>query len=112
MDLEDLNEDDRILLELLERIESRNRELTQQVAKKQSLPAQNVAGKWVSSATMSIPWQEATTSAHATIIKSNDTRLESVIAPARDMGVDSISPYATTMVITDTLPFYNAGDIG
>ena len=56
---------------------------------------------------MSIPWQEVTTSAHAT---SNDT--DSVIPPARDMGVDPIPLDTTTLGIADALPIYHADDNG
>ena len=107
MDLEDLDEEYRVLWEI---VESRNRELTEQLAEKQNLLVQIVAGKWVGSAAMSIPWQEATTSAHATITISNDP--ESVTPPARDMGVDPISWDTTTMGNADTLPKYHADDNG
>ena len=83
-------------------IEARKRELTQQLAENQSLLAQIVASKWVSSAAMSIPWQEPTPSALATITISNNTILESVITPARDMKIDPLVLDFTTIGIADT----------
>ena len=47
-----------------------------------------------------------------TVIIWNDTILESVIPPARDMGVDPISLDTTTMGIADTLLVYHADDNG
>ena len=78
----------------------------------QSLLAQMVAGKWLSFAAMSTTWQEATTSALATITISNNTILESLIPPAKDMVVDSISLDTTTISSSDTLPIYHADENG
>ena len=78
----------------------------------QSLLAQIVAGKWVSSAAMSIPRQKAMTAAHATITISNNNILESMIPTVRHMGVDPICSDTTTIGNEDTLPIYHADEYG
>ena len=114
MDLEDLNEKDRILSEILEKTEAKNCALTQQLAEMHHLQAQILTKlrAYYHVKTMSIPCQETTISANATITISNDTILESVMPPPRDMGVDPIYLNTTTMGIADTLPIYNADDNG
>ena len=105
MDLEDLDEEHKILLDIFE---ARNQELTQQLAEMQSHLAQIVAGKRPNSAAMSIPCQETSTSAHATFTISSNTILSSVIPPAGDKEVYPISLDTITLGIADTLPNYHA----
>ena len=100
-----LGEEHRILLEIFE---ARNRELTQQLAEMQSLRAAIVAGNRANSAAMSIPCQEKSTSAYATLTISSNTILYSVIPPAGDKEVYPMSLDTITLGIADTLPNYHA----
>ena len=61
---------------------------------------------------MSMPCQETSISANATITISNDTILESMIPLAGNMGVNPKTVDTTTMGIADTLPIFHADDNG
>ena len=107
MNLEDLNGEYRILSELLEKAKAKIWELTQQIFEMNEALTQMQA----MCATIPMHQQELLVLKNATDIISNDI-LESVIPPARDMGVDPFSLDNTTMGISDTLPIYLADDNG
>ena len=85
--------------------------MTQKVAEKDNVLAPVIAQVQAKVAATPSHQQELVVLENATITISNDTILESVIPPARDMGVDS-KALDTTMGIADTLPFYHSDDYG
>ena len=114
MDLEDLIEDNRRSFERWEKIEAETQALNRHLAEMPHLQAQTPIKlrAFYDFNTMSLPCLETTISANATATISNDTTLESVTPPVRDMGVDPISLDTTSMGIADTIHVYHAGDNG
>ena len=96
----------------LEKSEAINRKLTHKVAELENALERVIAQVQAMSAATALHQQELVVFEIATVTISNDTKLESVIPPARYMGVDPISLDTTTSGIDDTLPIYHAGDNG
>ena len=96
----------------LEKSEAINRKLTQKVAELENALDRVIAQVQARSAGTPLHQQELVVLKNAIVTKPNDTKLESVIPPARDFGVDTISLDTTTLGIADTLPIYHAGDNG
>ena len=114
MDLEDLNEEDTVLWERLQKTETETQALTRHLAEMRHLQAQILSKlrAYYHVNAMSIPCQDTTISANVTITISNDTIIESVLQPTRNLEVDPISLNTTALGIANTIPIYHADDNG
>ena len=85
----------------LEKSEAINRKLTQRLPEMNNALARVIAQAQAMSAATPSRQQELVVLKNAAVTISNDIKLESVIPPARDMGVDPIYLDTTTMCIAD-----------